>query len=112
MKIQFAKSIAAAAAAGLMGVACGGSTPEPEMPDDAAAEEGAMPEEGGDAMAEEGDDAMAEEGGDAAEAKECCKGMNECKGKGGCKTDANECKGMNECKGKGGCNGHCPGADE
>jgi hypothetical protein len=33
----------------------------------------------------------------------CCVGKNECKGKGGCRTDANECAGKNECKGKGGC---------
>lgn len=32
-----------------------------------------------------------------------CKGMNECKGKGGCKTGDNGCKGKNSCKGKGGC---------
>ena len=36
-------------------------------------------------------------------AKDCCVGKNECKGKGGCKTDKNECSGKNECKGKGGC---------
>ncbi|MCA8955017.1 MAG: hypothetical protein KDC87_03030 [Planctomycetes bacterium] len=37
---------------------------------------------------------------DAASAgKHVCKGMNECKGKGGCGTT----KGKNECKGKGGC---------
>ena len=35
----------------------------------------------------------------------CCKGTNECKGKGNCKTDNNDCKGLNECKGKGGCKG-------
>lgn len=35
--------------------------------------------------------------------KHACKGMNSCKGKGGCKTEANACKGMNACKGKGGC---------
>ncbi|NUO48622.1 MAG: hypothetical protein HOV80_07170, partial [Polyangiaceae bacterium] len=35
--------------------------------------------------------------------KGCCKGMNECKGKGMCKTDNNDCKGLNECKAKGGC---------
>jgi hypothetical protein len=34
-----------------------------------------------------------------------CKGMNECKGQGGCKTDKHACKGMNDCKGQGGC-GH------
>jgi hypothetical protein len=37
--------------------------------------------------------------------KSCCKGLNECKGKGNCKTDHNDCKGLNECKGKGGCKG-------
>lgn len=31
--------------------------------------------------------------------KHVCKGMNECKGQGGCKTGKNECAGMNECKG-------------
>ncbi len=35
--------------------------------------------------------------------KSSCKGMNACKGQGGCKTDANACKGMNACKGLGGC---------
>lgn len=35
--------------------------------------------------------------------KHACKGMNACKGKGGCKTDKNSCKGMNDCKGQGGC---------
>lgn len=45
----------------------------------------------------------------AAEGKACCKGMNECKGKGGCAVEGkHECKGNNECKGQGGCNGHCP----
>ena len=32
-----------------------------------------------------------------------CKGQNDCKGKGGCKTGDNGCKGKNSCKGKGGC---------
>jgi hypothetical protein len=41
--------------------------------------------------------------------KACCKGLNECKGKGGCAIEGkNECAGKNECKGKGGCNMHCP----
>lgn len=31
--------------------------------------------------------------------KHCCKGQNDCKGKGGCGAD----KGKNDCKGKGGC---------
>jgi len=43
----------------------------------------------------------------AGAAKACCKGHNECKGKGGCKANGS-CSGKNECKGKGGCNGNCP----
>ena|SRR5271166_4749372 len=35
--------------------------------------------------------------------KHACKGMNSCKGKGGCKASDNGCKGKNSCKGKGGC---------
>lgn len=34
-----------------------------------------------------------------------CKGMNSCKGKGGCSSSDNGCKGKNSCKGKGGCSG-------
>jgi hypothetical protein len=32
-----------------------------------------------------------------------CAGQNDCKGIGGCKTEAHECKFKNSCKGKGGC---------
>lgn len=32
-----------------------------------------------------------------------CAGNNDCKGIGGCKTDAHACKFKNDCKGKGGC---------
>jgi hypothetical protein len=57
----------------------------------------------------------AEEGaGDASgtEHGACCKGMNECKGKGGCAVAGkNDCQGKNECKGQGGCNMHCPKGD-
>lgn len=35
--------------------------------------------------------------------KHACKGLNSCKGKGGCQTGDNGCKGKNSCKGKGGC---------
>jgi hypothetical protein len=35
--------------------------------------------------------------------KHSCKGKNDCKGTGGCKTSDNGCKGKNSCKGKGGC---------
>ena len=76
MKSHFSTAIATAAAAGLMGaVACGGSsTPEPETPEAPAAEapsEAASPPQG---------DA---EKHTVADAKDCCKGMNDCKGKGG-----------------------------
>ncbi len=36
-------------------------------------------------------------------AKHVCKGMNSCKGQGGCKSSDNGCAGKNSCKGKGGC---------
>jgi hypothetical protein len=36
-------------------------------------------------------------------AKHDCKGLNACKGQGGCKTGDNGCAGKNSCKGKGGC---------
>ena len=35
--------------------------------------------------------------------KACCKGMNECRGKGNCKTSQHECKGKNDCRALGGC---------
>jgi hypothetical protein len=35
--------------------------------------------------------------------KHGCKGLNSCKGKGGCSSSDNGCKGKNSCKGKGGC---------
>lgn len=35
--------------------------------------------------------------------KHACKGLNSCKGRGGCKSGDNGCKGKNSCKGKGGC---------
>ena len=37
----------------------------------------------------------------AEEGKVHCMGVNACKGKGACKTAANDCAGMNACKGKG-----------
>jgi len=92
MTFSFSKSIAQATSAGLMvgalTAACGGTTPPAESP-------GASP-------------ATPEPEAAAAGAKECCKGKNECKAQGGCKTATNACAGQNECKLKGGCNGHCP----
>ena len=41
--------------------------------------------------------------------KHACKGQNDCKGKGSCKTSANACMGQNQCKGQGGCKpAKCP----
>jgi len=40
---------------------------------------------------------------DSASAKHDCKGMNSCKGQGGCNAGDMGCKGKNSCKGKGGC---------
>jgi hypothetical protein len=39
----------------------------------------------------------------AAAGKHGCRGMNDCKGQGGCATDMHGCKGQNACKGQGGC---------
>ena len=39
----------------------------------------------------------------AQTAKHDCKGMNACKGQGGCATSDMGCKAKNSCKGKGGC---------
>ena len=44
----------------------------------------------------------------ARQGRDCCKGMNDCKGLGGCRTDEHACMGMNDCKGLGGCKtGQC-----
>jgi len=40
---------------------------------------------------------------DSSMNKHDCKGMNSCKGKGGCSAGDMGCKGKNTCKGKGGC---------
>jgi hypothetical protein len=49
------------------------------------------------------DDAGANASAPAAGDKHDCKGLNSCKGTGGCKTSDMGCKGKNSCKGKGGC---------
>ena len=40
---------------------------------------------------------------DNATSKHDCKGLNSCKGQGGCNSGDMGCKGKNTCKGKGGC---------
>jgi hypothetical protein len=83
---------AAAAAAGLLLTGC----------PDSSSPEGSGHEDHHDAPAKA---ASAQPGAD----KECCMGLNDCKGKGGCAVpESNACAGKNECKGKGGCNMHCP----
>jgi hypothetical protein len=42
-------------------------------------------------------------GGDTLMSKHDCKGLNSCKGQGGCSQGDQGCKGKNSCKGKGGC---------
>lgn len=88
--MNVSQSLLAAAFGGMVlgsATACGGGSqaqPEPSMQGSQGAS--SMP--------------MAMDGGGA---KHACKGMNDCKGKGGCKTDKHACKGMNDCKGQGGC---------
>ena len=106
-----AQTLAVAAAAGLIaGIACA-SSPPVDKTDAAPAEAGketlevALPPV---ASAPPSDltAVTRDEPPPAATArrdKNCCKGMNECKGKGMCKTDNNDCKGLNECKARGGC---------
>src|SRR5678809_679261 len=89
MAFNLGKTIATAAAAGLMlgAVAC-----------DKQQKGASAPAAGGGKPA-----------GAAAEGKACCKGKNECKGKGSCAVEGKwACAGNNDCKGHGGCNGHCP----
>jgi hypothetical protein len=45
---------------------------------------------------------------DSDRGKHDCRGMNACKGQGGCMSGDNGCKGKNDCKGNGGCNTNKP----
>ena len=82
MTFSFSKTLAAAAATGLLAVACGGATPEAQSADDVAAGE-----------------------------KEGCKGggmdKEKCKAEESCEAKA-ECKAEESCKAKDGCEGHSP----
>ena len=51
------------------------------------------------------DDPTSAETAAAEHDKQQCRGTNECRGKGNCKTDKHACKGQNDCKGQGGCKG-------
>jgi hypothetical protein len=108
MKITMMETIFTAAKAGLLAgafTACGGTAPPAESPE---GEMQPMPEEAAAAEADSTEMPAAEGQEPTAEGKDCCKGMNECKGKGGCRAGEHSCKGQNECKGQGGCNSHCP----
>jgi hypothetical protein len=101
MNIQ--KTLAMAALSGLMAgslVACSGDA-KPEAAPAAEAPAAEAPAAAAPAAAPE---AMAEAEQPATIPEHGCKGMNECKGQGGCHVEgANSCTGGNECKGKGGC---------
>jgi len=106
MTFKISSSILSAATTGILLGAlsgCGGSTPPPETPAAGSEAPAVEPAPAGDVPATDAAPAA-----DAAESKSCCKAMNECKGKGGCRAGEHSCKGQNECKGKGGCNAHCP----
>lgn len=103
MKPDFAKNIAAAAAAGLMGACAGGATSSTPDPATAVDKTAAPAEDVGELEAES-------DSPDELQLADCCKGLNECSGKGGCAVAGkHDCQGLNECKGQGGCNAHCPG---
>lgn len=92
--MDMAKTVALTAVGGMvMGiVGCGSSTPEGTTPS--------------------GDSSAAPSASSAAaDAPHCCKGLNSCQGKGGCKTDENKCRGLNSCKAKGGCHSEPMPAD-
>jgi len=109
MDLDLTKSMVSAAAAGLMlGALTGCGAPPSGAASPGSGAAATQPAGGGDASDASGATAATDPALLAAEGKACCKAMNECRGKGACKTDANECAGKNECKGKGGCNGHCP----
>ncbi len=81
MNYSFSKSLAAAAATGLLAAACGGTSADAKNPDDAP-------------MAEK-------EGCGAGMDKESCKAEEGCDAK-------HECKAQAECQGKDSCKGHSP----
>ncbi len=88
--MDLAKSLAFSAVGGLV-VGAMGCASDGKKVDEPSADSSAMP----------ADSAMPAAGESGAKA--CCKGMNECSKKGGCKTADHACAGQNECSKKGGC---------
>jgi hypothetical protein len=98
--MNMTNTLLAAAVTGILAgaAACGGqATPEPAAP---AAEAPAAPMAGADPHP---NDRIPADNDSGSPSKHACKGLNDCKGRGGCKTDLNTCRGKNECKGRGGC---------
>jgi hypothetical protein len=91
MPSDLGRTMALAAASGLLaGLAACGSAPVPPL----------APKPAADAHGPTDADATPDLlNGD----KECCRGKNECKGRGNCRTDQSACAGQNACKGQGGC---------
>jgi hypothetical protein len=99
-------AFAAAALAGLVAgtlTACGGDAP-PAADHGAKTEHAAKPEAKPEATPDATTAAAAPAAQPAGGASHACKGLNECKGQGGCAVPGqNECAGKNPCKAKGGC---------
>ena len=100
--MNMTNSLMAAAVTGILAgaaAACGGQASPPAAP--AAEAPGApmadatTPEPVNDRIPADNDSGTA--------SKHACKGLNDCMGRGGCKTELNTCRGKNECKGRGGC---------
>jgi hypothetical protein len=99
-KMNRTNSFMAAAVTGILAgaAACGGqASPAPAAPaTEAAPVADATP-------TEPVNDRIPADNDSGQPSKHACKGLNDCKGRGGCKTELNSCRGKNECKGRGGC---------
>ena len=101
--MDLTQTLVAAAVTGILAGACGGQTsPAPAAPPagEAAPVAAASTEA---APAATSDDRQLVPNSSSQPSKHACKGLNDCKGRGGCKTELNSCRGQNECKGRGGC---------
>jgi hypothetical protein len=101
--MNLTQTLMTAAVTGMLAGACGGqSSPAPAAP--AGGEAAPAPVASSDAApAPTADDRTPVPNSSSQPSKHACKGLNDCKGRGGCKTEVNTCKGQNQCKGRGGC---------
>jgi hypothetical protein len=112
-EMKLTQTLTAAAVTGILAgaAACGSQATPPaapaggEAPPAAAAGEEAPPATAAvsDAGTPTTDDRTPVPTNATRPSKHACKGLNDCKGRGGCKTELNSCRGQNECKGRGGC---------